>query len=88
MKRPAAAIDHWDGQSQPKCRKIGDLPFAYKRSKIYVSAPKKCFRVILEATNYSTEKQMKWDGDTPNASVWLEVLKKCDDYAASIEKHK
>ena len=82
MKRPAAAIEYWDGKTQPTCRKIGDMPFMYKRSKIYVSAPKKCFRVILEASNYSTEKQMGWDGDKPNASVWIEALKQCDDHAA------
>ena len=52
----------------------------YKQAKIYISEPRKSFRIICEATNYATEVSVKWKSDKPNARAWAEALKKVDAY--------
>ena len=82
MKRPAAALDVWDGAWPPKIRKIGANPFKYRISKIYVSEVKRCYRVILKDPSYATERQIGWEGsDVPTMSAWNKVVDACDKVA-------
>ena len=84
LKKPAVAKNHivWEGPGKPPVPKIGDVVL-YKHSKIYVSASRRAYRVILNATVYATEKPIPFGGDAPNAASWDKVVKACNAYKPS-----
>ena len=81
MKKPSGNAAKYV-EVVPKMPSLGAPPISYKRSKIYTSAPRKCFRVILEAANYSTEKSVSFGDKRPTQTAWGDVIALCDAYAS------
>ena len=68
----------------PPVPKIGDAPILYKTSKIYVSASKNRYRIIRDAFNFSSERQIAFaKNGKPTPSTWKQALKVVDDYIRS-----
>ena len=60
----------------------------YKKSKIYVNAGKRSFRVILRALpvcDYASEKRVPFGINGPDRASWNKVLKLCDVFNSSRE---
>ena len=80
LKRPAARPNHvvWSGPGKPPVPTIGQV-IIYKHPKIYVSAPRRCFRILVDAKNYASEKQEPLGSPEPTAASWRKTLKRCDE---------
>ena len=81
VKRPAARPNHvvWSGPGKPPVPTIGQV-IIYKHSKIYVNAPRRCFRTIVDAKNCASEKQEPFGNTEPTAASWRRALKRCDEF--------
>ena len=70
--------------TKPPVPKIGDAPILCKTSKIYVSASKNTYRIIRDAFNFSSERQITFaKHGKPTPSTWKQALKVVDDYIRS-----
>jgi len=87
-KRPAATPHNHivlEGTGRHAVPIVGQT-ILYKKSKIYVNAAKRSFRVILKAwpvCDYASEKRVKFGTNGPDRASWNKVLKLCDDFKSS-----
>ena len=79
-----AVVAFWDGKTgKPPCQRVGDPPIDYKSARIYVSAPKRMFRVIRTRGDFNTEKAFKWAGAAPDKTAWAAALNAIDVWKPS-----
>ena len=83
-KRPAAAgrksgpKPQYMAGARPAVPPIGSPSIAYNGGTIYVSAAKKCFRIIRVAGDFNTEIRRTWHGEAPCPDAWQKALNAID----------
>ena len=55
-------------------------PSIYKNGRIYFKINQMAFRVIRKFPVYSTERKIRWEGNTPTNAEWNRALDTIDEY--------